>query len=194
LERAWCAIGSEQAVQAKAPEVAAVAGAVAVIGGVGELAAFGRLDRAGTFDRRRVDEQQVVVETGTVAREDLDQCFDGVGEPLAPFVIAGSLRQDREEVTKPLTRDSDEPLVGRDPHDRLGDRESDDLRVGQDPLTVAGSLWQEIVSGAEHRNQQQVEVGEHRGPLRSTVAIRHRRLRPAASGPYATANAVELLI
>jgi hypothetical protein len=33
-------------------------------------------------------------------------------------------------------------------------------------------LGQEIVSGGEHRGKQQVEVGEYRGPLRSTVTMR----------------------
>ena len=43
--------------------------------------------------------------------------------------------------------------------------------------TVSDHEWiapagrQEIVSGAEHRYQQQVEVGEHRGPLGSTARI-----------------------
>ena len=33
------------------------------------------------------------------------------------------------------------------------------------------AVGQEIVSGTEHRNQQQVEVGEHRGPLGSTARL-----------------------
>ena len=53
-ERARRAVGGEEAVEAKAPEVAAVAGGVAVIGGVGELAAPGCLDRAGALHRGSV--------------------------------------------------------------------------------------------------------------------------------------------
>jgi len=34
-----------------------------------------------------------------------------------------------------------------------------------------GPFRQEIVRGAEHRNEQQVEVGEHRGPLGSTARL-----------------------
>src|SRR3954447_22678251 len=45
-EGAWRAVQREQAVQAKAPEVPAVAGAPAVVGGVGERAAARGLDRA----------------------------------------------------------------------------------------------------------------------------------------------------
>src|SRR5579862_21429 len=194
LERPGCAVECEQAVQTEAPEVAAVAGAVAVVGGVGELAAPRRFDRAGALDRGRVDQQQVVVETGTVASEHANQRFDRVGEPLAPLVVAGPLRQDREQVAEPCPGGCEEPLVGGDPHDRLRNAERDDLRVGHDAVAVGDSFGQEIICGAEHRNQQQVEVGEHRGPLGSTVTTRHRRLRPAASGPYITAEAVELLI
>jgi len=36
--------------------------------------------------------------------------------------------------------------------------------IGQDPLGVLGCFGQEIVSGAENSDQQQVEVGVHRGP------------------------------
>src|SRR5215468_4614178 len=64
-QRPWGAVEREQAVQAEAPEVAAVADAVAVVGGVGELAAAGRLDAAGALHRGRVDQYQVVVEART---------------------------------------------------------------------------------------------------------------------------------
>src|SRR3954454_17335018 len=86
LERARGAVEREQAVQAEAPEVAAVGGAVAVVGGVGELAAPGCLDRAGALDRRRVDQDEVVVIAGAVAGEDGDQRLDRVREPLASLV------------------------------------------------------------------------------------------------------------
>ena len=95
-----------------------------------------------------------------------------------------------------LARDLEEPRVGGDPHDRLRDAERDDLRVGQDPPGVLRRLRQEIVSGTEHRNQQQVEVGEHRGPLGSTVRTGTADFDLTATGPYrrAATSAVELLI
>ena len=95
-----------------------------------------------------------------------------------------------------LARNLDETSVGGDPHDRLSDREGDDLRVGQDASGVLRRLRQEIVSSTEHSNQQQVEVGEHRGPLGSTARIGAADFDLTAPGPYlaATASAVELLI
>jgi hypothetical protein len=49
---------------------------------------------------------------------------------------------------------------------RLGDAERYDFRVCDDPLGVPRPLAQEIVSRHVNGNQQQVEVGVHRGPLR----------------------------
>ena len=48
---------------------------------------------------------------------------------------------------------------------RLRDAQRDDLRVGDHAPGVLGRLGQEIVGRAENGNQQQVEVGVHRGPL-----------------------------
>ncbi len=48
-------------------------------------------------------------------------------------------------------------------------RHSEGDLVGQASAGVSGHLRQEIVSGAEHRSEQQVEVGEHSGPHGSTV-------------------------
>jgi hypothetical protein len=64
-------------------------------------------------------------------------------------------------------------------------------RVGQDPSGVLRPLRQEIVSGTEHGNQQQVEVGEHRVLHRSTVRIGTADFDLTTAGPY---EAVELLI
>jgi hypothetical protein len=90
-----------------------------------------------------------------------------------------------------LARNSEEPLIGWDTHDRLRDAERDDLRVGQHSSGVAPPLGQEIVGDAEHGNQQQVEVGEHRGPLGSTARIGTADFDLTAVGPY---EDVELLI
>jgi hypothetical protein len=99
-------------------------------------------------------------------------------------------------VPEPLGRDREEALIRRDPHDRLGHAQRDELRIGHPSPGVPGPTGQEIVSGAEHRYQQQVEVGEHRGPQG-----RRRELGTADFDPLryvsfdpAPSPAVELLI
>src|SRR5579859_54874 len=195
-QRAWRAVQGEEAVEAETPEVAAVACAVAVVGGVAELAAPGRLDAAGALDRGRIDQHQVVVEAGAVAREHRDQPLDRVAQPLPALQIAGPVRQHREQMRELLASGPNEPAVRADPHDRLRDSQRDDLRVGQDPPGVLRRLRQEIVSRTEHSNQQQVEVGEHRVPPRSTVRIGTADFDLTATGPYppAATSAVELFI
>ena len=56
-------------------------------------------------------------------------------------------------------------------------------------------LRQEIVGGAEHRGEQQVEVGVHRGPLWSAMLMSTADFDPAATKSSTnTATAVESLI
>jgi hypothetical protein len=98
-----------------------------------------------------------------VGRELGDQRLDHVRQPLAALVEPVSVGQLGEQVPKTLACRLDEPRVGLDAHHRLCHTERDDLRVGHDPPGVSWLVGQEIVGGAEHRNQQQVEVGEHRG-------------------------------
>src|SRR5256886_566585 len=190
-ERAWGAVEGEQAVQPEAPEVAAVACAVAIVGGVGELAASGRLDAASTLHRGRVDQHQIVVKAGTVTGELLDQRFDRVGQTRAPLVKARPLGQPRKQMREPFAGRLDEPLIRRDAHDRLRDAERNHLRVGQSATGVSLASRQEIVATAINRDQQQVEVGEHRGPLGSTARIGTADFDLTAAGPY---KVVELLI
>jgi hypothetical protein len=63
-------------------------------------------------------------------------------------------------------------------------------------LGVLRRLRQEIVSGTEHSNQQQVAVGEHRVPPRSTLRIGAADFDLTASITYRrdATSAVELLI
>jgi hypothetical protein len=77
--------------------------------------------------------------------------------------------------------DREKLAVRRDIHDRLRDSERD---VGQ-----------EIVSGGEHRDQQQVEVGEHRGPLRVDADnVSTADFDPVATSSYSTRHHVESTI
>src|SRR5829696_671950 len=169
-ERSRGAVEREQRVQPEAVEVAAVAGAVAVVGSVGqrivEAAGAAALDgfaRACALDRGAVDEQHIVSRAGAMAGELGDQCLDRVRQRLAALVETVTVRKLGEQVPQALAGRRDEPRVGRDAHHRLRDAERDDLRIGHDSPGVSWLGGQEIVCGAEHRNQQQVEVGEHRG-------------------------------
>jgi hypothetical protein len=98
-------------------------------------------------------------------------------------------------VPKPPLGNREEPPIGRDPEQRLRHAQRDDLGIRQAALGVLRSIRQEIVGRAEHGNQQQVEVGEHRGPpegrrrLVSTADFDHCRYVP-----FPTAPAVESLI
>jgi hypothetical protein len=179
-ERARRAVEGEQSVQPEAPEEAAVTGAVAVVGGVGESvsetglpATLDRLKRSGTLDRRGVHEQQLVVEAGTVARKLADQRLDHPRQPQPALVKRRPLRQFGEEMRKAPAGDRQEPGVRRDSHHCLRERERDDLRV-RDPSTgVSLPFGQEIVHRAINSDQQQIEVGVHRGPPRGRRLIQN---------------------
>jgi hypothetical protein len=101
----------------------------------------------------------------------------------------------REEVAKALGRDGEEPPVRRYTHDRLRYTQRHDLRVCDDPLGVPRPLGQEIVSRDINGNEQQVEVGVHRGPLRWAMLLSTADFDPAAYKPSkTTATTVESII
>jgi hypothetical protein len=74
-------------------------------------------------------------------------------------------------MAQPHARGRQELAIRRDVHDRLGDGECDDLRVCDASARVSPAPRQEIVGRGEHSREQQVEVGEHRGPPGSTARI-----------------------
>jgi hypothetical protein len=89
-------------------------------------------------------------------------------------------------MTQPSPGDREELAVGRDVHDRLGDGERDDLRVRHAAPGVSPPPRQEIVGRGEHGSEQQVEVGEHRGPPGSTARIGTADFDPPRYVPYST--------
>jgi len=130
-----------------------------------------------------------------VARELGDQRFDDVAQALTALEVARLLRQPRKQVTEPPRGGGQEAPIGDDPEQNLSDAQRYDLRVRHASFGVLRPLRQEIVGRAEHGNQQQVEVGEHRGPPEG-----RRRLLSTADFdrcryvPFPTAPAVESLI
>jgi hypothetical protein len=83
----------------------------------------------------------------------------------AALPVAGLQRQLGKEVAQALGGDRQKLAITGNVHDRLGDRERDDLRVGHAAPGVLSAFRQEIVGRGEDRGEQQVEIGEHRGPL-----------------------------
>jgi len=179
-DRAWCAVGREDGVQSKSPEVSAVTGTPAVIRCVAQRGATDRFAALRARDGRAVDEQQIVVKARALAGEDAEQPLQRVDAAAATLEVAGLLRQLGKQVPKPLARDGEKPAIRWDAHDRLRDAQRDDLRVCDSSGGVRLSVWQEIVGGAEHRREQQVEVGVHRGPHRSAMRLRTADFDPAA--------------
>src|SRR6185437_1428058 len=205
-ERPWGAIQSAKSVKAKAPEVAAVAGAIPVVGGVGERVTEARmpapldgLAAAGALHRCGVDQQQIVIETGAVLRELADQRLDRPRQTQPALVVGGPLRQVGKQVTKLTASGPEEPCVGGHPHHRLRDTQSDDLRIRDPPSGVSCPPRQEIVHRAVNSDKQQIEVGVHRGPLRvgagyvSTADFDLPAYNPSPR-PTTTPPAVALLI
>ena len=169
--------------QPKAPEIAAVTGAPAVISGVCQLRATDGFTALRAGDRRAVNEQQIVREARTLAGEDPKQPLQRVDQAATALEVPGLLRQLWEQVPETLARDRKKPPIRRDPHDRLRHAQRDDLRVCDPSSRVGLPVRQEIVGGAEHRREQQVEVGVHRGPLWSAMRDSTADFDPAALKP-----------
>lgn len=157
------AVGSEDAMQAKAPEEARMGSTVAIVGGIGESRAACRLDRTGALERGGIDEQHIVVEARGLGGKDADEPLDRLGKASPSLVEAGLLGQLGEEVAKVLASDRQKAAIGGDTHDRLGDAEGRDLGVGDSAAGISRLLGQEIVRRAINDGAESVEVGVHRG-------------------------------
>jgi hypothetical protein len=181
LKGAWGAVGSEDRVQAKAPEIAAVTRTPAVVGGVAERGATDRLAALGAGHRGAVDEQQSVLRARALTGEDAQQPLQRDGQPAPTLEVPGPLRQPGKQMPQALAGDRQEAPIRRDPHDRLGHAQRDDLGVCDAPRGVVLPLRQEIVGRDEHGREQQVEVGVHRGPLGSAMLISTADFDPAAT-------------
>ncbi len=181
LKRARGAVGREHRMQPKTPEIAAVAGAPAVIGGIAQLRAPDGLAALRARNRGAVDQQQIVLRAGALAGEDPQQPFQRVSQPAATLEVPRLLGQLRKQMPELLTGDGEKAPVRRDAHDRLRDAQRDDLRVCDSSRRVRLPVRQEIVGGAEHRREQQVEVGVHRGPHRSAMRVSTADFDPAAA-------------
>jgi hypothetical protein len=181
-------------VQTEPPEEAGVRATVPIVRGVCELGAFDRLTGAGALHRGRVDQQQIVMKSGALAREDAHQPLQRVRQLAPAFEVPGLFGQAREQVRKPLARHGEKPPIRRDPHDRLRHAQRDDLRICDPSSGVVLPLGQEIVGRDEHGSEQQVEVGVHRGLQGRRCVLSTADFDPAAHKPSNTAPAAESII
>ena len=80
-----------------------------------------------------------------------------------------------KEMVEALASHRQEPAIGGDSHDRLGDTERDDLGVADPAPGGRPGLWQKVVGCAINHGAESVEVGVHRGlradGVRSTVGF-----------------------
>jgi len=130
-----------------------------------------------------------------LAGEVCDQRLDRVRHREAALMKARLIGQGGKQVRQAPARGGQKASVRTDAQQYLGDAERDNLRVGELAPGVLSPSGQEIVSGAEHRNTEQVEVGEHRGPLRVDG---EQQAPPTSTSlryvPHSTVTAVESLI
>src|SRR5262249_37802595 len=134
-------------VEAEAPEVAGVRGAVAVRGVAGELRALDRLPRLGARHRGRVEQPQPVAEGGRAACERVAEQADLRRQRPNTLVVAGLLGDVREQVAEAGAGEAQEASLRGAVEEDLSDSEADDLRVGDPRLAPrAATLGQEIIS------------------------------------------------
>src|ERR1017187_5207427 len=102
------AVWGKDRVQAEAPEEPAVAGAIPIVSGVSERRALDGLATASALHRCGIHEQQIVIEPGALAGEDLHQPLQRVREPAAALEVAGLGWEPRKQMSQPLGSDRQE--------------------------------------------------------------------------------------
>jgi hypothetical protein len=118
-------------VQAQAPEVPRVTGAVPVFGPSSQLRAVGRFFGPAAFHRGGINDPHVVGPQAGVGGQHPDQRGDQHGGGAQPPVAAGLARQIGEQVPQVSVGVADPPGLGGVPQQRLHHRQGDQLRVGQ---------------------------------------------------------------
>ena len=187
------AVGREDRVQAESPKEPGMRCAISVSGGLAQGRAFDRLARTCALDRGGVDQQHLVGETGAPTGKHADKPLDRIGLAAPALVVSGLGGQPREQVSESLCGDLQEPALAGYSHDRLGDTQRDDLRIGHRTTRIGGRSWQQIIGRAINGDAEQVEVGVHRGPLVGD-AFSTADFGLPARNPYAAGIPVESII
>jgi hypothetical protein len=118
-----------------------------------------------------------------------DDHADRRRQPPQPLVVAGLLRDVREQVAEPLAREAQEAPLGVAAQVDLRDRERDELRVGElwaPPCTAASR--QEIVHQHVKCGEQAVKVGAHEATSVVDVAIATPTFDSRVRSPRAVAT------
>ena len=100
---------------------------------------------------------------GRAGGEDPHQPLDRLRQPGLVLVLGILAGKQGEHVPELAAGGTQEAPGGVDPHQHLGDAEGDDLGVGQPAAGDARPARQEVVGRAVATDEQQVEVGVHRG-------------------------------
>src|SRR5258708_5299533 len=144
------AIGSGEQVQAQAPEVAGVGGAIAIVGPAGELGALGSLARGATGDGSGIEQSELIpprrCKAGPVAHGMLHQ---PVGSPQ-PLVVGRGLGQIGEQMAQASGCEAHPAALGVEAEENLGHGQADQFRVGE-----AGGAPRRLT-----KTQEAVEVGD----------------------------------
>jgi hypothetical protein len=129
LKRDRHAVRCAQQVQPKAPEVAAVAGAVAVRGVASELRALDRFPGLPARHRGAVQQPDVVAPRRRGERDHVQQPDDLRRQRAHALVVARLLGQTKQ-MPEAAHRKAQKPPLGRDVEQDLRDRQADQLGVG----------------------------------------------------------------
>src|ERR1017187_7380588 len=158
-------------VQAKAPEVAGVAGAVPVFGPSGQVRVPGGLAGAAALDRGGIHHPYVVGPYGGIG----GQCPDAVPDHRCggaqPLAVTGLLGQVREQVPQVRAGVPQPPGLGGEPRQGLQDRQGDQLSIAQfqagadlgPPRPELRRFLQHVVRPDVQCGSEGVQVGVHEG-------------------------------
>src|SRR5919202_677 len=169
------AISGADQIQLEAPVPARVAGTPAVVRPPAQRRALDRLAAGGTGDRGGVQQPERVLDAGGLTHQvgqDFTQQPAGLAQPL---VVAGLVRQIREQVPQPAVAQPDPAVLTMAAQQDLGDRQADEFGIRQPGLAAripaAGVGTQQLIDDAVQCDDEVVEGGVHEASLEVDVAM-----------------------
>src|SRR6266511_4029153 len=123
--------GGADQMEAQAPEVAGVAGAVSVASPSGQLGALGGGTGSAALDGGGIDHPGVVAPQVGVGGQQADEVNELLGGASQPLVVAGLAGQVGKQVAQVGAGVAQPTGFGHEPQQRLQHRQRDELGVGQ---------------------------------------------------------------